>query len=73
MLNKEINLIDIVKLQKWYMDIFEQEDSDYPDYRVIGQKNRHIQRILNKITSVDTFPALLISANNFASCIFPSK
>ena len=50
MLNKEINLKDIAKLQKWYIDVFEEEDSDYPDYRVIGQKNRHIQRILNKIT-----------------------
>ena len=49
-MSKEINLIDIAKLQKWYTDIFEQEDCDYPDYRVIGQKNRHTQRILNKIT-----------------------
>lgn len=49
-MSKEINLIDIVKLQKWYIDIFKEEDSDYPDYRVIGQKNRHTQRILNKIT-----------------------
>ncbi len=51
MLSKKINLIDIVKLQKWYIDIFEEEDNDYPNYRVIGQKNRHTQRILNKITS----------------------
>lgn len=41
----------IVKLQKWYIDIFYQEDSDYPDYRVIGQKNRHINRVLNLITN----------------------
>lgn len=47
---REIKLIDIAKIQKWYMDIFYQEDDDYPDYRVIGQKNRHIQRILNNIT-----------------------
>ena len=50
MLSKEINLIDIKKLQKWYIDVFEEEDSDYPNYVVIGQKNRHTQRILNKIT-----------------------
>ena len=38
MLSKEINLIDIKKLQKWYIDVFEEEDSDYPNYVVIGQK-----------------------------------
>jgi len=47
---KIVYLIDIAKIQKWYMDIFYEEDSDYPDYRIIGQKNRHIQRLLNKIT-----------------------
>lgn len=50
-MSKEILLIDIAKIQKWYMDIFEQEDDDYPNYRIIGQKNRHIQRVLNQITS----------------------
>ena len=45
-----IELIDIIKLQHWYMDIFYQEDDDYPNYRIIGQKNRHIQKILNQIT-----------------------
>lgn len=46
----EIELINIIKIQNWYMDIFYQEDDDYPNYRVISQKNRHIQRILNQIT-----------------------
>lgn len=46
----EIELIDIIKLQHWYMDIFYQEDDDYPNRKIIGQKNRHIQRILNKIS-----------------------
>lgn len=47
----KIELIDIIKMQHWYMDIFYQEDDDYPNYRIIGQKNRHINRILNKITN----------------------
>mgnify|MGYP000043983214 CR=1 FL=1 len=46
----EIELIDIIKIQNWYMDIFYQEDDDYPNYRIIAQKNKHIQRILNKIS-----------------------
>lgn len=46
----EIELIDIIKIQNWYMDIFYQEDDDYPNYRIISQKNRHIQRILNRIS-----------------------
>lgn len=32
------------------MDIFYQEDDDYPNYRIIAQKNRYIQRTLNKIS-----------------------
>lgn len=29
MSRKEINLIDIAKLQKWYIDVFEEEDNWY--------------------------------------------
>lgn len=47
----EIELINIIKLQHWYMDIFYQEDGDYPNYGIIGQKNRHIQKILSQITN----------------------
>lgn len=32
----KIELIDIIRIQKWYMDIFYQEDDDYPNYRIIG-------------------------------------
>ena len=49
-MKKQIKLIDIAKLQHWYMEIFTEEDGDYPDYRRIGQFNRHIDRVLNNIT-----------------------
>ena len=50
-MSKEINLIDIAKLQKLYIDIFEEEDCDYPDYRIIRNKEKAVERILNKITN----------------------
>lgn len=47
----KIKLRDIVKIQHFEMEIFEEEDSDYVDYRVIKPKERAIYNILNKITS----------------------
>ena len=49
-MRKQIKLIDIVKLQHYYMKRFEEEDSDYVNYRRVGQFNRREQEILNKIT-----------------------
>lgn len=46
---REIKLVDIAKLQHWYIEIFSEEDNDYPNYRRIGQFNRHVDEILNKI------------------------
>lgn len=46
----QIKFKAIVKIQHWYMDIFYEEDGDYPNYRKIGQKNRAIDRVLNTIT-----------------------
>lgn len=46
----KIELKDIVKLQHLYIDIFTEEDEDYPDKRVISNKERAVQRILDKIT-----------------------
>lgn len=46
----KIELKDIVKLQHLYIDIFTEEDEDYPDRRIISNKERAVQRILNKIT-----------------------
>lgn len=47
---REIKLVDIAKLQHWYIEVFEEEDSDYPDYRRIARFNKHIDRVLNEIT-----------------------
>lgn len=47
---KEIYMSQIKKIFEMYMDIFEQEDSDFPDYRVIRPKERAIDRTLDKIT-----------------------
>ena len=46
----KIELKDIVKLQHLYIDIFTEEDKDYPDKKVISNKERAVQRILDKIT-----------------------
>jgi len=40
----------IAKIQHLYMDIFEEEDSDYVDYRVIRPKERSIDKMLNSFT-----------------------
>lgn len=42
---------DIAKIQRLYMDIFEEEDSDYVDYRVVRNKEKSVYRILNKYSS----------------------
>lgn len=47
---KEIKLRDIAKIQYLYVGIFEEEDSEYPDYRIIRNKERAVDRILNCIT-----------------------
>nr|DAE74695.1 MAG TPA: hypothetical protein [Caudoviricetes sp.]DAE88568.1 MAG TPA: hypothetical protein [Caudoviricetes sp.] len=46
----KIELKDIKKLQHLYIDIFSEEDEDYPDGRVINNKERAVQRILDRIT-----------------------
>lgn len=48
--NIKIELKDIKKLQHLYIDIFLEEDEDYPDHRVINNKERAVQRILDRIT-----------------------
>ena len=45
-----IDLKDIKKLQHLYIDIFSEEDEDYPDGRVINNKEKAAQRILDRIT-----------------------
>jgi len=46
----KVKLKDIQKLQHLYIDIFSEEDEDYPDHRVINNKERAVQRILDRIT-----------------------
>lgn len=46
----EIELKDIIKLQHLYIEIFCEEDEDYPDRRAIRAKEKAVQRILDKIT-----------------------
>lgn len=46
----KLKLKDIVKLQHLYIDIFSEEDEDYPDRRIISNKERAVQRILDRIT-----------------------
>ena len=40
----------IAKIQHLYIEIFYEEDSDYPDYRVIRPKERIIDKLLNSLT-----------------------
>ena len=47
----KIKLKDIQKLQHLYIDIFSEEDEDYPNRRIISNKERAVQRILDKITN----------------------
>ena len=46
----KIELKDIVKLQHLHIDIFTEEDEDYPNKKIINNKERAVQRILDKIT-----------------------
>lgn len=50
-MSKNILLKDIVKIQHLYIGIFEEEDSDYVDYRVVRNKERTVYRILDKYSS----------------------
>lgn len=50
-MKKEIDLKDIVKMQKLYIDIFSEEDGDYLDRRIIVNKEKAVQKILDKITN----------------------
>jgi len=65
---KSIKLSYIEKIQKATMRIFEAEDEDYPDRRIVSINNRAIQHWLEKITSnVDEQNVILtiIKNNNF--------
>lgn len=46
----KIDFKDIVKLQRLYIEIFEEEDGYPVDYRIVRNKERAQRRILDKIT-----------------------
>ena len=46
----DLDFQKIAKIQKLYIEIFEEEDCDYPDYRVIRPKENAIFKILNSFT-----------------------
>lgn len=47
---KEIQKL-IVEIQHYEMDLFEVLDDDYPDYRIVKNKERAIYNRLDKITN----------------------
>lgn len=47
----KINFKDIIKLQRLYIEIFEEEDAYSFDNRIVRNKERAVQRILDRITS----------------------
>ncbi|WP_068449191.1 hypothetical protein [Caviibacter abscessus] len=47
---KQIKSYDVAKIQRLSIEIFEEEDNYYPDYRIITNKWRAIDRILHKMS-----------------------
>ena len=58
----KIDFKDIVKLQRLYIEIFEEEDGYPADYRVVRNKEKPQQRILDKITDDTILQNKIISA-----------
>lgn len=58
----KIDFKDIVKLQRLYIEIFEEEDGFPVDCRIIANKERAQQRILDKITDDTILQNKIISA-----------
>ena len=50
-MKKQIKLSIIAKIQRCTMRIFEAQDQDYPDCRVVASNERAIQHYLDNITS----------------------
>lgn len=47
----KIELKDIIRIQHLEMGIFEEEDSDYVDYRAVRNRERAIYKRLEKVTN----------------------
>ena len=50
-MNKEKVLKNVIEIQKFAIEIFEEESSDCVDYRTVKNKERAIFRRLSKITA----------------------
>ena len=49
-MNKEEVLKNVIEIQKFAMEIYEERDSNYVNYRAVNNKERAIFRRLSKIT-----------------------
>lgn len=58
----KIDFKDIVKLQRLYIEIFEEEDGYPVDYRIVRNKEKAQQRILDKITDDTILQNKIMSA-----------
>lgn len=50
-MNKEEVLKNVIEIQKFAMEIYEERDSNYVNYRTVKNKERAVFRRLSKITS----------------------
>ncbi len=51
MMKRQIKMSTIAKIQRCTMRIFEAQDQDYPDNRIVASNERAIQHYLDDITS----------------------
>ena len=47
---KEIELKNIIKIQRFKAEIFDEEDQDFPNRRITAPKERAIDKILDRYT-----------------------
>lgn len=59
---KKIYMSQIKKIAILCLEIFEEEDNNYPDRRVVRNKERAIQNVLDKITSDEEEQAKIYNA-----------
>ena len=47
----KIKMSDIVKIQKYYIEIYSEEDCDYPNYHKVAILERHLFNTLKRVTN----------------------
>ena len=60
-MNKEEVLKNVIEIQKFAIEIFEEESSDCVDYRTVKNKERAIFRRLSKITADEDLQLKILS------------